>query len=387
MTRPLAPGSVIGILGGGTVGRRIALAARALGFRVRAFDTDPTCTIGPLAERSLLSTMDDADGAARVLAGCAVVTPSAEEVPPLTLAAVEAAGVPVRPSPAILALAQDRGAERAWLEARGIPLAPWQAAATLDDALGALANLGGRGLLKPCVRAGTGTQVRRVSSPASMVTAWWRFGGMPCVVESEVSVDREFSVVVARGLDGHAVSYPVAESVRDWHDGSPRLLWSVLPAGGETQHARKARRLASMVTERLGTEGLMAVEMFLLTDGRLIVNELVPCPHHTYLGSAQSCITGQEEQLVRAITGLPLGATDAVQQVAVAPIYGDAWRAGASVRIHDALQLPGVALHLHGVERPGAEQRVGHVAVAGESAEHAVAQVMRAAEHLVRGGA
>jgi 5-(carboxyamino)imidazole ribonucleotide synthase len=369
------------------MGRNVAHAARSLGYRVRAFDTDPSCTVGALAERSLLSTMEDSAGAADVLAGCDVVTPSVEHVPARTLAAIESAGTPIRPAPGLFGLAQDRRLEREWLEARGIPLVPWRPVSTLSEALTARSHLGGGCLLKPCVRTAARTHVRRVDSAEAMASAWMEYGAAPCVVEREVEIDREFSVVVARGLTGSVVTYPAAESVRGWQDGVPRLLWSVLPAGGEQQHAEKARRLASLVTERLGAVGLLSVEMFLLTDGRLVVNELVPCPHRTFIASAESCATGQDEQLVRAITGLPLGSAAVVRRIAVAPIYGDDWRAGASTRVDAALRMTGVALHLDGIEPPVADQRVGHLAVAGDSPEQAVARAMRASAHLVGRGA
>lgn len=382
MTRYLVPGSVLGILGGGAVGRSIALAARELGYRVRAVDADPSCTVGGLAERSVLASVDDVEAATRILAGCDVVTPSVEEIPLAVVAAITAAGIRVRPSPGLIGIAQDRVLEREWLQARGTPLVPWRAATTLDDALVAVATLGGPCVLKPALRRREIAGVRRVRTAQDVTTAWHELGGARCVVEAEVDIDRELSVVVARGLCGDIASYPAAESARAWHDGTPRLLWSVLPANGEQQHSDKARRLASTVTERLGTEGLLAVEMFLLADGRLVVNEIVPCPHGTYVAAGTACATGQDEQLVRSICGLPLGSTAVVRPVAVAPIYGDDWLAGASRRLGTVLSSPGITCHLDGIDPVPPHARVGHLTVTGVSGEQAVARAMRAAAHL-----
>jgi 5-(carboxyamino)imidazole ribonucleotide synthase len=156
----------------------------------------------------------------------------------------------------------------------------------------------------------------------------------------------------------------------------------VLPDGGPPPHAEKARRLATFVAERLDLEGLLAVEMFLLADGRLVVNELVPCPHPTYLAADDACGTGQYEQLVRAVCGLPLGPTHLVRPVAVAPVYGDTWRAGAASRAHVALRVPGVALRLDDVTAPEPDQRLGYVAARGATPEEAVQRALSAHAHL-----
>ncbi len=382
MSNYLLPGSVIGILGGGPVGRSIALAARELGYRVRVLDSDPSCAVGSIAERSVFAPIEDAAAAAEALRGCDVVTSSVEHVPIDTYTAIMRAGVPVRPAPALVAVAQDRVLERDWLEARGIPLVPWRAVTTFSKAVTAFAEMRGPCVLKPALRRGQAVGVRRVETVEELAAAWNEFGRVHCAMEQTVEIDSELSVVVARSTDGSVATYRPAESRRAWCDGTPRLLWSVLPAGGPAQHSQKTRRLATSVAERLGVEGLLAVEMFLLTDGRLVVNEIVPCPHPTYVAAERACATGQYEQLIRAICGLPLGATAVVHPVAVAPIYGDSWSAGAPSRIDSAIRMPGVTIHLDGVVAPAPSQRVGHLVASGDSPELAIGRVMHAASRL-----
>ena len=382
MSNYLLPGSVIGILGGGPVGRSIALAARELGYRVRVLDSDPSCAVGSIAERSVFAPIEDAAAAAEALRGCDVVTSSVEHVPMDTFTAILRAGVPVRPAPALVAVAQNRVLERDWLEARGIPLVPWRAVTTFSKAVTAFAEMRGPCVLKPALRRGRAVGVRRVETVEELAAAWNEFGRVHCAMEQTVEIDSELSVVVARSPDGSVATYRPAESRRSWCDGTPRLLWSVFPAGVPAQHSQKTRRLATSVAERLGVEGLLAVEMFLLTDGRLVVNEIVPCPHPTFVAAERACATGQYEQLIRAICGLPLGATAVVHPVAVAPIYGDSWRAGAPSRIDSAIRMPGVTIHVDGVVAPAPSQRVGHLVASGDSPELAIGRVMHAASRL-----
>ena len=378
----ILPGAVIGILGGGPAGRSIALVARKLGYRVRVLDADPSCLVGSIAERSVVAPIADAEAAAGALGGCDVVTASVEHVPMASFAAIQQAGVPIRPSPHLVGVAQDRVLERDWLAARGIPLVPWRSVSTLEESFAAFFEIGGPCLLKSAMRRPNAPRLRLVSTVSELVSAWYELGGGRCAIERLVTIDRELCVVVARSPDGTVASYRPAESSRKWQSGTPRLEWSVLPAGGPEQHASKARRLATSVAERLSVEGLLAVEMFLLSDGRMVVNELVPCPHPTFVAAEHAYATGQYEQLVRAICGLPLGSTSVIRPVAVAPIFGDSWCDGTVTRIGAAIGTPGVSIHADVVVAPSADQYVGHLAASASTPELAVGRVMHASARL-----
>jgi 5-(carboxyamino)imidazole ribonucleotide synthase len=248
----------------------------------------------------------------------------------------------------------------------------------LDEALAALTDLGGPGVLKPAVRWDGRTVVRRVATPGELSAAWDELGGVSCTLELFAPIDAELAVLVARSASGAVAAYPAAESRRAERDGTPRLLWSVIPAICPVPHAEKARRLATSIAERLRVEGLLAVELFLLTDGRLVVNELVPCPHPTFAAAEQACATGQYEQLVRAICDLPLGPTDVVRPTAVAPIHADEWQAGDLRAVEAVLRLGGVTLRASAIVAPSSAQRVGHLAATGQTPDQAVTRVLQA---------
>jgi 5-(carboxyamino)imidazole ribonucleotide synthase len=383
MRSTVLPGDTLGILGGGIVGRDIALAARALGYRVRVLDADQSCLVEPLAERAIRAPLHNRRAAVEALRECDVITPSVEHVPSRTLSAIEAAGARLRPAGALVTIAQDRIDERSWLGRHGVPVVPWRAVDSLEQALASLLLLGGRGILKPARRAHDGTTARRVHSAGELVTAWRELGGGRFALEQEAQLDTELAVVVARNSSGMMAAYPPAESGREMCDGVPRLRWSVLPSTLPNALVEKARRLALMIAEQLRLEGLVSVEMFLLADGRLVVNELVPCPHPTLAAAGQACGTGQYEQLVRAVCNLPLGDTRVVRPVAIAPLYGDEWSGGEPRRVVHALRQPGLTMHLYGVRDPLPTQRVGHLAAGGDSPSDAVARVLAARSTLL----
>ena len=393
------PGSELGIIGNGPDADALAAAARALGFGVRTFggevevESEPGPSGGPTAGAPLAACLDDPAAAADALRGCTVVTSAVEHVPPATLAAAARAATVVRPSSALFAVAQDRALEREWLAARGVPLAAWRAVASLGDALDAFAALGGRCVLKPALRRGVAADVRRIGGAADLVRAFIVLGAGRCVLEEALAIDAELSVVVARTPGGELVTYPPAESRRAEHEGAPRLTLTVLPATVPPAVADKARRLAATVASRLGVEGILAVELFLLADGRLVVNEIVPCPHATFLAASHACATDQYEQLVRAVCDLPLGPTDVSRPVAVMPIYGDEWAAARPERVAMALRVPGVTMRRYGAraaDDADPSARVAHLAAAADTSQEAVAKLLRARAWLgsnARGGA
>jgi 5-(carboxyamino)imidazole ribonucleotide synthase len=323
-----------------------------------------------------------------------VVTSAVEHVPPATLAAAARAAAVVRPSGALFAVAQDRALEREWLAARGVPLAAWRAVSSLGDALDAFSALGRRCVLKPALRRGVAADVRRIGGAADLVRAFIVLGAGRCVLEEALTIDAELSVVVARTPGGELATYPPAESRRAEHEGAPRLALTVLPATVPPAVAEKARRLAATVAARLGVEGILAVELFLLADGRLVVNEVVPCPHATFLAASHACVTDQYEQLVRAVCDLPLGPTDVNRPVAVMPIYGDEWASARPERVALALRVPGVTLRRYdaraGDDHADPSTRVAHLAATGDTSPEAVAKLVRARAWLgsnARGGA
>jgi 5-(carboxyamino)imidazole ribonucleotide synthase len=200
-----------------------------------------------------------------------------------------------------------------------------------------------------------------------------------CVVESFLEITTEISVLVARRSDGASVAYPPSRNVHT--DGV--LTWAVTPSGVPEALAARAEQLASEIAANLGIVGLLAVEMFILADGTLLVNELAPRPHNTYHHSERAHPTSQFEQLVRAICGLPLGAVGIVRPAAIHNLLGDLWTGGAP-DFARALAFPGVRVHLYGKREARPGRKMGHLSADGASAEEALDRVLQAYRTLVR---
>lgn len=377
---PLLPGATLAILGGGHMGRLTALAAKALGYRVHVLEGDPSCTSEGVADLSVVARLNDLRAVADVTRGCHVVTTSVEQVPVTSL---EAASVfaPVRPWANAIAIAQERGRERRWLEERGVQVGPWRAADTRDELAAAVRELGGPCYVKPRLRRDGDLGPLLVTGPAEVGAAWVALRGRPAVVERVLPIDLELSVLVARSAQGDVRAYPPALSFRE----HTRLLCSAVPGPLPDQLTQKAQELASYIAARLGIQGLLAVEMFLLHDGRLVVNELVPCAHATYHATEGACATSQFEQLVRAITGLPLGATDVVRPGASVTMLGELWQGGKAPGFDEALRMPGVRIHLYAARDARVGRAMGHLSAAGDTPDDAIDNALTAAERLLPG--
>lgn len=371
----IQPGGTIALFGGGQLGRMIALAARALGYRVRALDPDPGCPALGTVDALLTGSLDDPALAEALATGADVVTWEIEKVAPASLAAA-AAIAPIHPDPACLEMIQDRGRQKEWLEQRGFPVGPWRPAgdeATLDAALAAC---GGRAFVKIARGGYDGRGQVEVAGDADLDAAHALVRSGPCVVERPLALDRELSVLVARRGDGACVVYPPALN----HHEHRQLAWSVLPAPLPAAVAAEAEAIARGIAESLGLHGLLAVEMFHV-GGRLLVNELAPRTHNSYHGSIEGCVTSQFEQLVRAVCDLPLGIPDVVRPVAIRNLLGDLWERGEPAW-ERALEVPGVKLHLYGKREARPARKMGHLAAAGPDGETALATVQRAYEAL-----
>lgn len=374
----IEPGATIAILGGGHMGRLTALAAKALGYRVHVLEGDRNCTSEDIADRSIVGRLTDMRAVVDAAKDAQLVTTSVEELP---LVSLEAAAVfaPVRPGINAIAVAQERERERRWLEDRGFQGGPWRPADTRDEMLAAVNDLGGPCYIKPRVRRGGDLGPILVSGPSEVGAAWVTLRGRPAVVERVLPVELELSVLVARSPQGETRTYPPALSLRE----NARLLCSAIPGPVPEPLARKASELASHVATKLGVEGLLAVELFLLADGRLVVNELVPCAHATYHATEGACATSQFEQLVRAITGLPLGSTDVVRPAASVAMTGELWHGGKTPRFDEALRVPGVRVHLYSARDPQVGRLMGHLTAGGDTPDDAIGAALAAADRLI----
>ena len=373
----ILPPATIGILGGGQLGRMTALAARSLGYGVQVLDPNPDCAARPVVDRVVVAAFSDPDGAADLARGCDVITIEIEQIAPAALDAAQR-HAPVRPSGSILGVVQDRARQKAWLAAEGIPIGPYtvvESAAALADAT---RTLGASLFIKACEGGYDGRSQIRLRAGDDISSAFESLGRRRAVAEQGLSLAMELSVLVARRASGETRVFPLAVS----HHERQVLSWSVMPGDLSPIIAGEATRLALHIAHALQLEGILAVELFLLEDGRLLVNELAPRPHNSFHATELACPTSQFEQLVRAVCNLPLGDVEPVRPAAIVNLFGDLWSNGSAPNFERALGVPGTRLFLYGKggARPG--RKMGHLAAIGASPQEALERVQRAAGQL-----
>ncbi len=368
---PIEPPAVIGILGGGQLGRMLALAARAMGYGVWILDPDPDCPAAAVADRVIVGGYDDVKAALRLADGVAVVTYELEHVAAAMVEAV-AARRPVRPGLRPLTVTQDRLAERRFVEGAGIAVAPWREVRTPGD-LGTVAgDLGLPLRLKLPIGGYDGRSQLRITSAGDLDDAWARLGsraGAGLLAERELAFDAELSVVVARGADGRVVPFPLARNVHD--DGI--LVESVAPAPVTLAIAERATAIGRRLAEAMDLVGTLTAELFLMADGSLVVNELAPRVHNSGHWTIEGAATSQFEQHVRAICGLGLGAADSLSPAATVNLLGHGPRRTARL-LGTAAAMADTAVHLHLYAKRAVFERrkMGHVTALGSTVDEAL---------------
>jgi 5-(carboxyamino)imidazole ribonucleotide synthase len=346
----LPPGSVIGVVGGGQLGRMIALAAARLGYRCHVLTPEAD---GPAVQVTNLATIadyDDPEALRRFAASVDVVTIEFENLPVAPLAEL-ARTRPVHPSPEILAICQDRLREKAFLSEIGAPTADHAEVRGADDLARAAARLGD-GVLKTVRLGYDGKGQMRLRAADDPGALWAGFGAPQGILEAFVDFAMELSVITARGPGGELASFVPVENRHREHI----LARTVAPAPIPPDLAAQAQALAERIACNLDLVGLLAVEMFVTRDGRLLVNELAPRPHNSGHWTIDACATSQFEQLVRAICGLPLGDPGRITDAVMDNILGHDVE-----RWPDLLAEPGARLHLYGKAEVRSGRKLGHV--------------------------
>lgn len=353
----LPPGSTIGILGGGQLGRMTALAAARLGYRAHVFCPEADSPAAQVAAAATVAGWDDNAALDRFAGAVDVVTSEFENVPMPAAARLAAAGVPVRPSPRVLGIAQDRLAEKAAVTALDIPTAPHVAVDAAAGLAAAVARIGRPAVLKSNRLGYDGKGQTRIGPDTDLAAAWAVVAGHAgadagAILEGEVAFDREISVIAARGIDGRLATYVPVENRHADHI----LATTTAPAPIAPDTAALADRIARRLATGLEVVGLLAVEMFVTADGGLLVNELAPRPHNSGHWTMDACTVSQFEQLVRAICGLPLGDPARHADAVMTNLIGDAATEWATL-----LAEPGACLHLYGKAAARAGRKMGHV--------------------------
>ena len=378
----LPPGKTIGVLGGGQLGRMFAQAAQSLGYRVHVYEPQAQCPAGAVANREINASYEDLAALKEFAAGVDVVTYEFENIPSEPLAAI-APLVPLHPRADVLHTCQNRQREKAWLRAHNFPHVRY--AEALDgDVAAAVAQVGRPCVVKTADFGYDGKGQMKIVDDADLEKATAIFRGRRCVVERWVDFSCELSVIVARSTTGETRTFPVAENIHTRHI----LDFSIVPARIGAAVRREAEDLATAIATKLGVVGLLAVEMFLASNGEVLVNELAPRPHNSGHWSLDGGETSQFEQHVRAVCGLPLGPAEAREPTVMVNILGDAWRWSDGHLAGDPhwaaiLAEPKAKLHLYGKAEPRPGRKMGHFTVRDANIEVALEKAKVLKDRLV----
>jgi len=342
----------IGIIGGGQLGRMLAMAAARLNFRTIILEPQSDCPAAQLASEQIVAAYDDSDALDALARACDVVTYEFENVP---VAAAERlqGSVPVYPPPKALEVAQDRLTEKRFLNECGIATADFRAVDSQDDLAAALADFDGRGVLKTR-RLGYDGKGQRVfrSADDDPSGAYESLGSVPLILESLVPFEREISIIAARGADGTVDAYDPAENVHR----RGILHTSVVPAKISEPTASAASAAAGRLLNALGYVGVIGIEFFVMADGSLVANEIAPRVHNTGHWTEAACVISQFEQHIRAVAGLPLGDPRRHSDCRMTNLIGD-----EIADVGEWLKHADVLVHLYGKSEARPGRKMGHV--------------------------
>jgi 5-(carboxyamino)imidazole ribonucleotide synthase len=347
----IAPGGTIGILGGGQLGRMTALAAARLGYRCHVYAPEADAPAADVSAAFTRAGWDDAMALEAFASDVDVVTLEFENVPVSAIERIARRRL-VRPGAAVLAITQDRAAERAFLGRSGVGTADWRPVGSAAGLEWARAELGGRCIVKTTRLGYDGKGQISVGPEDDVDPAWQRLRTSAAIAEAVIDFAMEVSVVTARGVTGAQVSFAPVENRHEQHI----LRRTVAPAAISDELAREAVAIAEGLARALDVIGLLAVEMFLTDDGRLLVNELAPRPHNSGHWTIDACAVSQFEQLVRAVCGLPLGAASPLAAAEMTNLLGD-----EAERWAEILAEPDARLHLYGKRETRPGRKMGHV--------------------------
>lgn len=378
--KPVLPGSAIGVLGSGQLGRMFAIAARRMGYRVHTLSPDEDTPTGQIADVEVNAPYEDLDAVCKFARQVSVVTFEFENVPTKTAAAA-ANCAPVRPGGHVLHIAQHRLREKTFLAQSGFPVTQFRRVNNREDLSRAAQELGLPAILKTAGYGYDGKGQFRIKSPSEFADAWAAVGEQEAVLEAFVDFDCEISVVAARSAAGEFVHYGATEN----QHRNGILDISIAPARVPATVVHDAVEIARAVLEKLEVVGVLCVEFFVAKDGRLLINELAPRPHNSGHFTFDANVTSQFEQQLRAVCGLPLGSVKQLSPAAMANVLGDLWN-GGEPQWAAAAAVPNVKLHLYGKSsaRPG--RKMGHLTALMPTTTEALSTIQKARDLLTAPG-
>ena len=349
----LSPCARIGVLGGGQLGRMLAMAGARLGLDVVIFDPDADCPASRVAAETVTAPYEDLDAVARFAAGVDAVTYEFENVPVAT-ASEAARHAPLRPGVKALEVAQDRVTEKTFLNDHGAPTVAFRAVDGADDAQAAVQALGAPSILKTRRFGYDGKGQAVIQAMTGGAAAFEALGGAPSILEAFAPFTRELSIIAARGLDGQVKAFPLSENTH----GGGILRETRAPAPASQEVALEARRIVEAVLGALDYVGVLTVELFELEDGQLLVNEIAPRVHNSGHWTEAACRVSQFEQHMRAVAGWPLGDPAPIGPARMVNLIGEDaehWR--------DWLENSKAVVHLYGKREARPGRKMGHVTI------------------------
>jgi 5-(carboxyamino)imidazole ribonucleotide synthase len=371
-SEPVLPGSYLGILGGGQLGRMFTQAAQAMGYKVCVLDPDIQSPAGAIAEKLIQADYTDKTALKEMASICASVSTEFENVPAQALDELEALGVFVAPRSCCVSIAQNRVAEKKFLETwktqTNIGPAPYFVIEH-DADLAHVPTTLFPGILKTARMGYDGKGQITVYDAIHLAAAWAELGKVPCVLEQRLDLDFEVSALVVRGYDDAVAAYPVSQNIH--RDGI--LHTSTVPAPSlKPAQEKKIIEAAKALIRKIDYVGVLCVEFFVLKSGDIVANEIAPRPHNSGHYTMDACVSSQFEQQVRAMARLPLGDTRLLTPVSMVNLLGDLWFEGIGDQVkepawHKVLAHPDAKLHLYGKDNPRVGRKMGHINCLGES--------------------
>ena len=379
---PLNPGSTIGIIGGGQLGRMLAIAARQMDYKTVVLDPDSNCPAGQVADRVIRSDYSDLKASSELAALADVVTYEFENVDADSVSSAEK-HKPVRPSSSVLRTTQNRLQEKKALMEAGIPVANFRKVDSLRDLEDAASVLGYPMVLKTATEGYDGKGQSIIDGERDLAISYDQLSArnVDLIVEQFVSFKAEVSTICARTIDGMTATFDPAENIHRNHI----LDTSIVPARIDESVTDKARIIATDIAEKLDVIGLIAVEMFVTQENDILVNELAPRPHNSGHYTMDGCDTSQFEQLVRILAGMPITLPKLHSPTVMVNLLGEIWEdTDGNPDWQRALELPGVSLHLYGKSAARVGRKMGHINVVAETVEEALYIAVEARERAWR---
>jgi 5-(carboxyamino)imidazole ribonucleotide synthase len=384
VSAPILPGATIGMVGGGQLGRMFALEARRMGYRLVVLDPGDATPAAQFCDQHVRAPFEDVDACLELARMSDVVTLEWENADVATLRAM-AAHVQIHPSPDVLEVAQHRVREKDAARRLGVLTAEYRAVRTREELDQALREIGAPAILKTARMGYDGKGQAVIRDAADAGEAWDALSrqGDDFILEAKVPFRMEVSVICARSASGETACFPVAEN--EHRRGILHL--TVAPARVPDEVAEEARRVATALAEGLGVVGLLAVEMFVDGDGRILMNEIAPRPHNSGHHTWEACAVSQFEQQLRAVCGLPLGDPALLRPAAMVNLMGeDAGTGLGRTGVAQALAVPGTALHLYGKKEARPGRKMGHLTVLADTADQAARRALEAWKRIAAEG-